>query len=66
MRDEIDGRMWVAHHEDFGRWAGDAASAIRSGLYRLAGWDGSAHQLLALAAAFALTALNLSFTSSAA
>jgi hypothetical protein len=66
MRDEIDGRMWVAHHVQFSHWVGDAAAAIRAGLYRLAGWDGSAHQLLALVAAFALTALNLSFTSSAA
>ena len=66
MRDEIDGRMWVAHHDAFSRWVGNAAANIRSGLYRLAGWDGSAHQLLALVAAFALTALNLSFTSSAA
>jgi hypothetical protein len=66
MRDEIDGRMWVAHHDEFRRWVGNAAGAIRGGLYRLAGWDGSAHQLLALAAAFALTALDLGFTSSAA
>ena len=66
MRDEIDGRMWVAHHDQFSQWVGDAAAAIRGGLYRLAGWDGSLHQLLALAAAFALTALNLGFTSSAA
>jgi hypothetical protein len=66
MRDEIDGRMWVAHHDRYSQWVGDAAGAIRAGLYRLAGWDGSMHQLLALAAAFALTALNLGFTSSAA
>ena len=66
MRDEIDGRMWFAHHDAFSRWVGDAASNIRSGLYRLSGWDGSVHQLLALAAAFALTALNMSFTGSAA
>ena len=66
MRDEIDGRMWVAHHDAFSQWAGNAAATIRAGVYRLAGWDGSAHQLLALAAAFALTALNFSFTSSAA
>jgi hypothetical protein len=66
MRDEIDGRMWVAHHDRFSQWVGDAAGAVRAGLYRLAGWDGSVHQLLALAAAFALTALNLGFTSSAA
>ena len=67
MRDEIDGRMWVAHHDQYSRLVGNAAAAVRAGLYRLlAGWDGSAHQLLALAAAFALTALNLGFTSSAA
>jgi hypothetical protein len=66
MRDEMDGRMWVAHHEAFNRSVGSAAAAIRAGLYRIAGWDGSLYQLLALAAAFALTGLNLSFTSSAA
>ena len=66
MRDEIDGRMWVAHHDQYSRFVVGAAAALRAGLYRLAGWDGSAHQLLALAAAFALTALNLGFTSSAA
>ena len=66
MRDELDGRMWIDHHEQFGQWVGDAAATIRAGLYRLAGWDGSAHQLLALVAAFALTGLSLTFTSSAA
>jgi hypothetical protein len=60
------GRMWVAHHDQFRAWVGTAAATIRAGLYRFAGWDGSVHQLLALAAAFALTGLNLSFTSSAA
>ncbi|MBV9884216.1 MAG: hypothetical protein JO276_14495 [Sphingomonadaceae bacterium] len=64
MRDEIDGRMWVAHHDAFSAWVVQAAAAVRTGLHRLAGWDGSAHQLIALAAAFALTALNLSFGSS--
>jgi hypothetical protein len=66
MRDELDGRMWVAHHDQFNQWVGSAGATIRAGFYRLAGWDGSVHQLLALAAAFALTALNLGFTSSAA
>src|SRR4051812_18626929 len=66
MRDEIDGRMWVAHHDQFSQWVGGAGAAVRAGLYRFAGWDGSAHQLLALVAAFALTALNLGVTSSAA
>jgi hypothetical protein len=66
MRDEIDGRMWVAHHDQFSQWVGSAAATIRAGLSRLAGWDGSVHQLLALVAAFALTDLSLTFTSSAA
>jgi hypothetical protein len=66
MRDELDSRMWVAHHDQYSAWVGNAAATIRSGLYRLAGWDGSVHQLLALAAAFALTGLNLTFASSAA
>ena len=66
MRDEMDGRIWVAHHDQYSRLVGKAASALRAGLWRFAGWDGSAHQLLALAAAFALTLLNLGFTSSAA
>ena len=66
MRDEIDSRMWVAHHDQYSRLVGNAAAAVRAGLNRLGGWDGSVHQLLALAAAFALTALNLGFTSSAA
>lgn len=64
MRDEIDGRMWVAHHDQYSQWVGSAAAAIRTGLHRLAGWDGSVHQLLALVAAFALTNLSLTFTSS--
>lgn len=66
MRDELDGRMWVDHHDQFSEWVGNAAATIRVGLYRLAGWDGSVHQLFALAAAFALTGLSIAFTNSAA
>jgi len=66
MREELDGRMWVAHHDQFGAWVGSPAAALRTGLHRLAGWDGSVHQLLALALAFALTGLDLGFTSSGA
>jgi hypothetical protein len=66
MRDELDSRMWLAHHDEFREWIGTAAATIRAGLHRFAAWDGSLHQLLALAAAFALTGLNLGFTSSAA
>ncbi len=65
MRDELEGRMWVAHHKQFQAWVGGALATARAGLRRLAGWDGSAPQLLAIVAAFALTDLSLVFTSSA-
>lgn len=62
MRDELDGRMWVDHHDQFGEWVDSALSVLRSGLSRLATWDGSTHQLLALVAAFAVTALTFNTT----
>lgn len=58
MRDELDGRMWVDHHDQFGLWVDGAIAAIRSGLARLASWDGSSAQLLALVAALAVTGLT--------
>jgi hypothetical protein len=66
MRDEIDSRMWLAHHDDFSRWVESAAGAVRSAITRLAGWDGTTHQLLALIAAFAITGLSIGSTSGAA
>jgi len=66
MRDELDGRMWVDHHEQFGEWVNDAAATLRAGLGRFAGWDGSTHQLLAIIAAFAVTGLSLTLTNAAA
>ena len=66
MRDELDGRMWVDHHEAYSDRVDSAIAAVRGGFARFAGWDGSTHQLLALVAAFALTALNISFASNAA
>lgn len=65
MRDELDGRMWVAHHENYGALVAAALATLRAGIRRLGGWDGSAAQLLAIVAAFALTDLSLAFTSSA-
>jgi hypothetical protein len=62
MRDELDGRMWIAHHQQFGEWVDEALAVIRSGLGRLAGWDGSSHQLLAIVAAFAVTAITFNAT----
>lgn len=66
MRDELDGRMWVENHDAFNQWVDDAAGALRSALARFAGWDGTTHQLLALIAAFALSAISIGSTSGAA
>jgi hypothetical protein len=66
MREELDGRMWVDHHEQFGEWVDGATATLRAGLARFASWDGSSHQLFAMIAAFAVTALSLTFTNSAA
>lgn len=66
MRDELDGRMWADHHEGFSELVDGAIAGVRGAFARFAGWDGTTHQLLAMAAAFALTALNISFSSSAA
>lgn len=64
MRDEIDGRMWVAHHDQFALSVDEAIAALRSGLARLGRPDGTAAQLFALVIAFAVT--GLAFTSTAA
>jgi hypothetical protein len=66
MREELDGRMWVDHHEQFGEWIDDITATIRASLARFAGWDGSTHQLLAMIAAFAVTGLSLTLTNGAA
>ncbi|MGZ8360898.1 MAG: hypothetical protein ACXWUX_10305 [Allosphingosinicella sp.] len=58
MRDEIDGRMWVAHHEDFAEGIDRALAAIKSIATRFASWDGSSYQLAALVLSFAITALT--------
>ncbi|WP_162806615.1 hypothetical protein [Sphingosinicella terrae] len=63
MRDEMDGRLWVDHHDDFSEAVDRAMSALRAGFGRLALWDGSSHQLMALVAAFAVTALTFNTTS---
>jgi hypothetical protein len=62
MRDEIDGRLWVAHHDEFSQSINAAFSRLRSTLTRLPAWDGTTVQLLALVAAFAVTALTFNTT----
>lgn len=62
MRDELDSRMWVAHHEQFGEWVDGAIAALRAGFARIAQWDGTTQQLLALAVSFAITGLTFNAT----
>lgn len=65
MLDETGGRLWVAHHNEFSLWAGRAFARLRRGLERLASWDGTTQQLLAIVAAFLITSLGFSSTTSA-
>jgi hypothetical protein len=62
MRDEMDARIWVEHHEQFSELIDGALAAVGSALRRLAAWDGTSQQLLSLAIAFALTALTFNAT----
>jgi hypothetical protein len=62
MRDEIDGRMWVEHHQAFGEAVDRALDGLRAFAGRFAGWDGSSHQLLVIVLAFAVTALSFRTT----
>ena len=62
MRDELDSRIWVQHHEQFALLVDDAVAAVRSGLARLGQWDGTTHQLLAMILSFAITGLTFNAT----
>jgi len=62
MRDELDGRIWVDNHDQFALLVDDAIAALRTGLARLARWDGTSHQLFALIASFAITGLTFNAT----
>ena len=63
MRDEMDGRIWVANHQQFSDGIDVLIGRIRSASARAATWDGSTAQLVALVAAFLITALTFNTTS---
>lgn len=65
MRDQFDAQIWVDHHEAFSAGIDRALAAARAGLHRFAAWDGTTHQLLALAVAFAITAFTFNTTTTA-
>ena len=66
MRDEIFGRMWVDHHENFSRDVDRGLARLRGalhgGLGRLLSWDGSTAHLLALLASVTITGLTFNNT----
>jgi len=65
MLDEMSGRLWTAHHDQFSQSAVRAFARLRQGLARFASWDGTTHQLLAIVAALAITSLGFTSTASA-
>ena len=62
MRDEIDARLWVDHHEAFSRDLDRALAALRLRVGRLWQWDGTSAHLIALIASFAITGLSFNAT----
>ena len=64
MRDEMDGRLWVAHHDELSLSIDRGLARLRSGLEKLATWDGTTAHLGAMIAAFLVTSLGL-FTTTA-
>ena len=65
MLDQMSGRLWAAHHNEFSLSAGRGFARLRKGLERLASWDGTTPQLLAILTAFLVTGLGFTTTASA-
>ena len=65
MRDQMDAQIWVQHHDEFSAGIDRALLALRTGLHRLAAWDGTTHQLVALGLSFLITALTFNATTAA-
>ena len=59
MKDEMFGRMWVAHHDELSLSIDRGLARIRRGLAKLAQWDGTTAHLSAMVAAFLITSLGL-------
>jgi len=62
MRDDFLTADWADHHSDFSDGISRGAAALRAGIGRFWQWDGSTHQLLALAVSFVITALTFNTT----
>ena len=62
MRDEMDARLWVDNHANFAAGIDELVDKARSAFARFAAWDGTTHQLLALAVSFFITAITFRTT----
>lgn len=65
MRDEMDGRLWVAHHDELSLSIDRGLAHLRRGLAKLATWDGTTAHLAAMVGAFLVTSFGLFTTTSA-
>lgn len=61
----MDDRQWAANYNELGLLMGRGAARVRNGLSRLAAWDGTTPQLFAIVAAFLVTSLGFTSTTSA-
>lgn len=62
MRDEMFGRLWVAHHDELSLSIDRGVKRVKDSLSRLAVWDGTSPQLFAIVAAFLVTSLGFTTT----
>lgn len=65
MRDMMDDRQWAANYNELGLLMGRGVARVRNGLSRFAAWDGTTPQLFAIVAAFLVTSLGFTSTTSA-
>ena len=65
MRDEMDGRLWVAHHDELSLSIDRGLTRLRNSVARLSIWDGTTPQLFAILGAFVITSLGFASTTSA-
>ena len=65
MRDEMFGRLWEAHHDELSLSIDRGVARVRKALARFAAWDGTTPQLFAIVAAFLVTSLGFTTTTSA-
>lgn len=62
MRDEMDARLWEAHHGAFADGIDELLARLRGGFARVMSWDGSLSHLMALLLSVALTTVSFRAT----